>query len=90
MVVHAHGHRRQPLGDPARRQVTNRSKILVFAWCYHGSVDEAFALAGENGAVARPGNVGPPVPLAETTRVAEFNDPEQLEASSPTATSPPS
>ena len=62
------------------RQVTNRSKILVFAWCYHGSVDEAFALRGENGAVARPGNVGPPVPLAETTRVAEFNDAEQLEA----------
>jgi glutamate-1-semialdehyde 2,1-aminomutase len=62
------------------RQVTNRPKILVFAWCYHGSVDEAFALSGPNGAVARPGNVGPPVPLAETTRVAEFNDVQQLEA----------
>lgn len=61
------------------RQVTNRSKILVFAWCYHGSVDEAFALPGPDGAVARPGNVGPPVPLAETTRVVEYNDVEQLE-----------
>ena len=29
--------------------------------------------------VAREGNVGPPVPLDETTRVVEFNDPEALE-----------
>jgi glutamate-1-semialdehyde 2,1-aminomutase len=61
------------------RQVTNRPKILVFAWCYHGSVDESFALPGPDGAVARPGNVGPPVPLAETTRVVEFNEVDQLE-----------
>ena len=63
------------------RQVTKRPRILVFAWCYHGSVDEAFALPGPDGeAVARPGNVGPPVALAQTTRVVEFNDVEQLEA----------
>jgi glutamate-1-semialdehyde 2,1-aminomutase len=62
------------------RQVTKRPKILVFAWCYHGSVDEAFALPGPDGAVARPGNVGPPVGLDQTTRVVEFNDVEQLEA----------
>ena len=61
------------------RQVTHRSKILVFAWCYHGSVDEAFALPGPDGAVARHGNVGPPVPLADTTRVVEFNEVDQLE-----------
>jgi glutamate-1-semialdehyde 2,1-aminomutase len=60
------------------RQVTKRSKILVFAWCYHGSVDESFALPGPDGAVARPGNVGPPVPLADTTRVVEFNEVDQL------------
>jgi glutamate-1-semialdehyde 2,1-aminomutase len=60
------------------RQVTKRSKILVFAWCYHGSVDESFALPGPDGAVARPGNVGPPVPLVETTRVVEFNEVDQL------------
>lgn len=60
------------------RQVTKRGKILVFAWCYHGSVDESFALPGPNGAVARPGNVGPPVPLADTTRVVEFNEVDQL------------
>ena len=63
------------------RQVTRRPKILVFAWCYHGSVDEAFALKDEHGnVVARPGNVGRPVDLAETTRVAEFNDPDDLAA----------
>ncbi|HYJ75681.1 MAG TPA: transaminase [Kineosporiaceae bacterium] len=57
------------------RLATGRPKVLVFAYCYHGSVDEAFAVPGPDGeAVARPGNVGAPVPLAETTRVAEFND----------------
>ncbi len=57
------------------RLATGRSKILTFAYCYHGSVDEAFAVPGENGtALPRPGLVGAPVPVAETTRVAEFND----------------
>jgi glutamate-1-semialdehyde 2,1-aminomutase len=62
------------------RLATGKSKILVFAWCYHGSVDEIFAVPGEDGrAVARPGNVAPPVPLDETTRVVEFNDLAALE-----------
>ncbi|HLN78083.1 MAG TPA: transaminase [Nocardioidaceae bacterium] len=57
------------------RLATGRPKILTFAYCYHGSVDEAFGLPGPGGtAVARPGLVGAPVPLSETTRVAEFND----------------
>ncbi len=57
------------------RLATGRSKILVFAYCYHGSVDESFAVPGPDGvAVSRPGNVAPPVALAETTRVVEFND----------------
>jgi len=62
------------------RHLTQRPKVLVNAWCYHGSVDEAFALRDGTGAVvARPGNIGAPVDLAETTRIAEFNDVEQLE-----------
>ena len=66
------------------REITRRSKILVFHYCYHGTVDESFATV-ENGAVApRRGNIGPPVNPAETTRVVEFND---LNASS-IATSP--
>ncbi|MEN9741639.1 MAG: hypothetical protein RIR66_595 [Actinomycetota bacterium] len=57
------------------RLATGKSKILVFAYCYHGSVDEAFAVPDQNGnATARPGNVAPPVPLDQTTRVVEFND----------------
>ncbi len=57
------------------RMVTGRPKVLTFAYCYHGSVDEAFAVPGPSDeAVARPGLVGAPVALAETTRVAEFND----------------
>ncbi|MBL8931503.1 MAG: aminotransferase class III-fold pyridoxal phosphate-dependent enzyme [Kineosporiaceae bacterium] len=62
------------------RLATGRSKILVFSYCYHGSVDEIFAVPGPDGrAVARPGNVAPPVPLHETTRVVEFNDATALE-----------
>jgi glutamate-1-semialdehyde 2,1-aminomutase len=62
------------------RELTKRPKILVFNWCYHGTVDETFATL-ENGHVAsRKGNVGAPVPLAETTRVVEWNDAEALEA----------
>lgn len=57
------------------RLATGKSKILVFAYCYHGSVDEAFAVPDSAGkAVARAGNVAPPVPLDMTTRVVEFND----------------
>lgn len=61
------------------RLATGRSKILVFAYSYHGSVDETFAVPGPDGvAVSRPGNVAPPVDLALTTRVVEFNDIEAL------------
>jgi len=57
------------------RLATGRPKVLVFAYCYHGSVDEAFAVPGPDGnAVSRPGNVAPPVPLDLTTRVATWND----------------
>ena len=51
------------------RAVTGRSKIVCFSYCYHGSVDETFAVAGPEGTtVARAGNVGPPVPVEMTTR----------------------
>jgi glutamate-1-semialdehyde 2,1-aminomutase len=63
------------------RHLTGRSRILVFNWCYHGTVDEAFITIGEDGrAAARPGNIGPPVDPAVTTRVVEFNDVAALEA----------
>ena len=57
------------------RLATGRPKILVFSYCYHGSVDETLAIPGPDGrAIARPGNVAPPVPMDLTTRVVEFND----------------
>ncbi len=63
------------------RLATGRPKVLVFAYCYHGSVDEAFALPGPEGkAQSRPGNVAPPVDLDLTTRVATWNDLESVEA----------
>ncbi|HEY2958375.1 MAG TPA: transaminase [Actinomycetota bacterium] len=61
------------------RLVTGRPKVLVFNWCYHGTVDEALATLGEGGQAAREGNVGAPVDPALTTRVAEFNDLDALE-----------
>jgi glutamate-1-semialdehyde 2,1-aminomutase len=61
------------------RQLTARPKILVFSYCYHGSVDETFIVAGPGGPRSREGNVGPPVDPRETTRVAEFNDLAGLE-----------
>jgi glutamate-1-semialdehyde 2,1-aminomutase len=61
------------------RELTGRPKILVFNWCYHGSVDETVATLDGGSVVARDGNVGPPVALDETTRVVEWNDVEALE-----------
>lgn len=61
------------------RQLTGRPVIVVFSYCYHGSVDEAFAVAGPGGAtLARAGNVGAPVDVALTTRAVEWNDAEAL------------
>ena len=62
------------------RAITGRPKILFNAYCYHGSVDEALIVVGHNGeGMSRPGNVGSPVDVTETSRVAEFNDLEGLE-----------
>ena len=62
------------------RHVTRRPKILVFNYCYHGSVDETVATLDGGAVVARPGNTGPPVDPAVTTRMVEFNDLPALEA----------
>ena len=63
------------------RAITNRPKILVFSYCYHGSVDETFVVCGDGGSAhTRKGNVGPAVDPTSTTRVVEFNDLAALEA----------
>src|SRR4051794_4524533 len=62
------------------RQITGRRRILVFSYCYHGTVDESFIVVGPDGRpVSREGNVGPPVDPTETTAVVEFNDADALE-----------
>ena len=61
------------------REITQRPKILVYHYCYHGTVDETFATV-HNGVVGpRRGNIGPPVNPGETTRAIEFNDLNALE-----------
>jgi glutamate-1-semialdehyde 2,1-aminomutase len=62
------------------RFITGRRLILVFNYCYHGTVDEAFATLQDGVVVSRDGNAGPPVDPAVTTRVVEFNDIPALEA----------
>lgn len=61
------------------RQITGRPKILVFNWCYHGTVDETFITLEEGVSKPRRGNVGPPVDPTVTTKVIEFNDVQALE-----------
>jgi glutamate-1-semialdehyde 2,1-aminomutase len=61
------------------REVTQRPRILVFHYCYHGTVDETFAGLKDGVVGPRRGNIGPPVNPAETTRVVEFNDLNALE-----------
>ena len=62
------------------RMLTGRDKVLAFSYCYHGSVDETFVITGDEGqARLREGNVGAPVPIELTTRVAEFNDIDSVE-----------
>ena len=57
------------------RAITGKPKILVNSYCYHGSVDEALIVVGPDGeGMSRPGNVGSPVDVTMTSRVAEFND----------------
>jgi glutamate-1-semialdehyde 2,1-aminomutase len=61
------------------RGVTGRPRVLVFNYCYHGTVDEAFATLAEGRVAARPDNLGPGVDPGATTRVVEWNDVTALE-----------
>jgi glutamate-1-semialdehyde 2,1-aminomutase len=61
------------------RAITGRPKVLVYSWCYHGSVDEAIVTLQEREPRPRPGSIGPPVDPAVTTRVVEWNDVDALE-----------
>lgn len=63
------------------RQATDRQKILVFDWCYHGTVDETLVTLDDSGRVQpREGRMGPPVDPALTTKAVPFNDIDALAA----------
>ena len=69
------------------RAVTGRPLVAVHEHCYHGSVDETFAVLDGAPAdpfdrrhvVARRGNLGPAVDPAVTTRVVPYNDLDALD-----------
>ena len=64
------------------RAITERPLVAVHEYCYHGSVDETFAVLAGDGSdrvVARRGNLGPQVDPAVTTRVVPFNDLDALD-----------
>jgi glutamate-1-semialdehyde 2,1-aminomutase len=61
------------------RHLTGRPRIAVMDWCYHGTVDETFATLEGERVVPRPGLLGPPVDVAQTTAVLPFNDVDALE-----------
>jgi glutamate-1-semialdehyde 2,1-aminomutase len=62
------------------RMITERPKVLVFNYCYHGTVDETFITLDEEGTpMSRPNNMGPQINPLETTKVIEFNDIAALE-----------
>jgi glutamate-1-semialdehyde 2,1-aminomutase len=62
------------------RMITERPKVLVFNYCYHGTVDETFVTLDEEGTpMSRPNNMGPQVNPMYTTKVIEFNDIAALE-----------
>jgi len=64
------------------RHLTGRSKVLVFDWCYHGSVDESLVTRdpATGRTLPRPGSIGPQVDPSLTTVVVPFNDVAALEA----------
>ena len=56
------------------REITGRKKILVFNGCYHGTVEETFAMGDGAKTVTREGNIGIGLETEKTTTAIEFND----------------
>jgi glutamate-1-semialdehyde 2,1-aminomutase len=61
------------------RQITGRKLILVHNWCYHGTVDETIVTLNNGVPGPKPGNIGPAIDPALTTKVVEINDLPALE-----------
>lgn len=62
------------------RHITQRPLVLVFNYCYHGTVDETFVNLIDGETVPRPSSIGAPIHPSHTTRVVEFNDIDGLAA----------
>lgn len=62
------------------RAVTGKPRVLFFAACYHGAVDDALVRNVDGRTVERPGLVGQVADLSQTSKVIEFNDLAALEA----------
>ncbi len=63
------------------RAITGRTRVLIFDGCYHGMVEDCFAVLDADGRVTPdPGLVGQVHDVTQTTRVVPFNDVEALRA----------
>lgn len=62
------------------RHITRRPYVLVYNYCYHGTVDECFTTLDGGAPHSRLGNLGPAVDPCATTKVIEFNDLGALDA----------
>ena len=61
------------------RAATNRSKILIFNGCYHGTVDDVFVDLVDGKPTQRDSLLGQVYDLTQFTKVVEFNDLAALE-----------
>jgi glutamate-1-semialdehyde 2,1-aminomutase len=61
------------------RHITKRPYVLVYDYCYHGSVDETFITINDGIPGPRPGAIGPQVNPVLTTRVIPWNNVPALE-----------
>ena len=63
------------------RAFTGKPGIVKFSGCYHGHVDALLVRAGSGGATfGTPDSAGVPEGVAASTRVAQFNDLDEVEA----------
>lgn len=56
------------------RHLTGRPKVLVYDWCYHGTVDETLVTDDHGKVIPRHGSLGPGADPATTSVVVPFND----------------
>lgn len=61
------------------RHITKRPYVLVYDYCYHGTVDETFITINDGIPGPRPGAIGPQVNPVLTTRVIPWNNIPALE-----------